>query len=57
MYNNFMSDKSDNNNHDDNIPPLEARTTYPLDYDSGDDEDNSNNNNDNNHSDTYREHE
>ena len=52
-----MSDKSDNNNHDDNIPPLEARTTYPLDYDSGDDEDNSNNNNDNNHSDTYREHE
>ena len=55
MYSNSMSDKSDNNNHNDNIPPLEARKTYPLDYDSGDDENNNNNNN--NHSDTYCEHE
>ena len=56
MYNNNeVSD--DYNNHDDIIPPLEARTTYPLDYDSGDDEDNNNNNNNNNnHSDTYCEH-
>ena len=43
-----MYDKSDTNNHDDNIPPL-------VDYDSGDDEDINNNNK--NHSDTYREHE